>query len=102
MKAYVVGLTSNDDNGQEIVFANTSKEAVKKAMCMDITDLMESYIDVYARRSPAFDGMESASGADIMLKKFREGWTWYDLSGQPYEEETTDEEFFQWLEKGLA
>ncbi|WP_321388979.1 hypothetical protein [uncultured Enterococcus sp.] len=97
MKAYIVGVTSDPDSGEEIVFANTAKEARQKADCMDLTDYAESWIDIFAKRYPAFDDMENSSEDEIALKKFREGWNWFDRLNQPEEETTTDDEFFDWL-----
>lgn len=96
MKAYLVGVTSNSDSGQEIVFANTAKEARKIADGMDITDFAENWIDIYATRQPSFDDMENKPD-EIALKKFRDGWTWLDRSGCPNPETATDDEFFEWL-----
>lgn len=70
MKAYVLGLYSDEDAGNELVFANTVKEAKDKN-----TELIpESYIDLYAHREKAFDGMENASEEDILEKMKAEGW----------------------------
>lgn len=96
MKAYIVGLRSNDDVGNEIVFAKNSKEAMKKAQSLDLSDWKESYIDVYVKRNNAFDGLENDSDG-ILIKKWQEGWSWFDKApGMPEPETSTEQEFFDW------
>ncbi|WP_048728755.1 hypothetical protein [Carnobacterium sp. 1290_CSPC] len=70
MKAYVLGLYSNEDAGNELVFANTVKEAKGKNTELD----PESYIDLYAHREKAFDGMENTPEEVILEKMKAEGW----------------------------
>lgn len=70
MKAYVLGLYSNEDAGNELVFANTVKEAKDKNTQLD----PESYIDLYAHREKVFDDMENASEEVILEKMKAEGW----------------------------
>lgn len=99
MKAYIVGLRSDDDVGNEIVFAKNSKEAMKKAQSLDLADWKESYIDVYAKRNNAFDGLENDSDG-ILIKKWKEGWRWWDKApNMPYPEEASDDEFLEWFTK---
>lgn len=97
MKAYLIGTTADDDMYQDIVFANTVREAKILANISDATDESESWIDIYAKRAPEFDDMENATKDEMYLKKFREGWIWWDEVNQPHEENTTDQEFYQWL-----
>ena len=97
MKAYLIGTTAGDDVCHDIVFANTVREAKVLANANYITDESENWIDIYAKRAPEFDDMENATKDEIYLKKFREGWIWWDESDQPHEENTTDQEFYQWL-----
>ncbi|HAA4734149.1 TPA_asm: hypothetical protein GEU45_05885 [Listeria monocytogenes] len=99
MKAYVVGLYSDSDAGQEIVFAETAKNAKEKASKLDISEEAESFIDLYAKRCADFDGMENASAESVLLKQFREGWCFFGF-GQPNCESATDEEFLKWY-RGL-
>lgn len=96
MKAYMAGIHSDPDVGNQIIFAKNSKEAMKKAQSLDITDYKESYIDVYANRAPEFDGMENATGLEIALEQWRNGWTWYDYQDQPDVETDSEEAFINW------
>lgn len=99
MKAYVIGLHSNPDAGNDIVFAENSKEAFKKAQSEDVTEGKESYIDVYAHRSPEFDGMEKCTHKEIMYQQYLSGW-WFDIGNPPDygNRDATKEEFGEWYE----
>lgn len=100
MKAYKVGLYSDDDIGNEIVFAENSKEARIKAHKTQIAESQESYIDVYATRYSEFDGMENSSEEEMLYKKFQCGWWFYGLINEAVDELNTDctfEEFKQAL-----
>lgn len=94
MKAYLAGLYSDPDVGNDIVFAENSKEAMKLAQYLDCTDTKESYVDVYAKRAPEFDGMENASEKELNLKMWREGWYFF-VGEYPEPDEATDEEFYE-------
>ena len=98
MKAYIGGIHSSDDAGNIIVFAKNSKEAVKLVLQDDISDYRESYIDVYAKRYPAFDNMESLSHKEFMKEKWRAGW-WFFQDGLPDESESSDQNFYDWYNK---
>lgn len=93
MKAYVLGVHSNDDKGQEVVFAETAKEARKLERDLD----PESFIDLYVRRAPAFDGMENLNQRELMKAQWRDGW-WFFQDGCPREEESTDDDFYRWYD----
>lgn len=97
MKAYMGGLYSSDDEGNAIVFAKNAKEAKKKFLehPHGIADHAESYVDIYARRSPNFDGMESADEAEIMCEQWKQGW-WFHQDDVPDVEVATDEDFYIW------
>lgn len=102
MKAYIVGLYSDDgDIGNEIIFAENSKEAKVKAHSTDVADSQESYIDVYAKRYKEFDGMENATEAEMMYKKFQEGW-WFEEFETDLNDDCTFEEFKVEYEKHYA
>ena len=98
MKAYIGGIHSSDDAGNIIVFAQTSKEAIKLVLQDDISDYRESYIDVYAKRYPAFDGMENLSHGELMKEKWRDGWRFFD-NYPPEESESSDQDFYDWYNK---
>lgn len=98
MKAYVVGLESNPDAGNEIVFAKNSKEAKKIAHTIELTDNKESYIDVYVKRNPTFDDMENLPQKVVDKVKWREGWRFFQ-EGCPNCETATDEEFYAWYDR---
>lgn len=97
LKAYVLGVNSDDDKGQMIVFANNAKEARQ----LENGQLdPESFIDLFVRRSPAFDDMEKLSQKELMKEQWREGW-WFHQNGCPNEEESTDEEFYIWYDQAF-
>lgn len=103
MKAYVIGLDSDPDVGNEIVFAKNGKEARKIANTLDITDTAESYIDVTVHRAPAYDDTENLSAKEFMLKQWRDGWWFFFDDGVPSPpEEHTDEEFYKWHDEVYA
>lgn len=95
MKAYLIGLNSNPDAGNEIVFAKNVKEAKKNAYNLSFTDEAENYIDIYVKRYPTFDDMENLSGKEFTRKKWREGW-WFFQDGYPDWDGSTDEDFDRW------
>lgn len=98
MKAYITGITDDDDAGNEIVFANTAREARKMVWGSDFTAFAERYIDVYARRYPNYDGMENLSKKELALQQWHDGW-WFHQSGYLSDDEWTDEQFIQWYEE---
>lgn len=94
MKAYIVGLRSNDDVGNEIVFAKNIKEAMKKAQKLDLTDQKENFIDVYVKRKDAFDGLENDPDG-VLIKQWQEGWRFHKgLAPEP--EVSTEQDFWDW------
>lgn len=97
MKAYLVGLDSNPDVGDAIVFAKNGRDAKVLAFGLDLTDTRESYIDVTVHRAPTFDGMEKLSERELMKNQWREGW-WFHQSGCPFEGDSTDEDFYKWYD----
>lgn len=98
MKAYIIGLTSNPDVGNAIVFAKNSRDAKILAYGLDLTDTRESFIDVTVYRAPNFDGMEKLSEREMMKVQWREGW-WFHQDGCPAEDESTDEDFYMWYDR---
>ncbi len=98
MKAYIVGLTSNPDVGNAIVFAKNSRDAKILAYGLDLTDTRESFIDVTVHRAPVFDEMEDLSEREIMKVQWREGW-WFHQGDCPLEAESTDEDFYIWYDR---
>lgn len=98
MKAYIIGLESNPDVGNAIVFAKNGKEARKLADGLELTDTRENYIDVTVHRAPNFDGMENFTDRELMKVQWRHGW-WFHQSGCPTEAGTPDEEFYRWYDR---
>lgn len=94
MKAYILGIKGDDDAGNEIVFAETAKEARKM-----VSLTYDSWIDVYARRCKEFDGMENSTPKEMLYKCWKEGW-WFHQS--PLPDEATDEEFDKWYEENFV
>ncbi|WP_429976639.1 hypothetical protein [Enterococcus sp. AZ051] len=101
MKAYKVGLKSDPDVGNEIVWAKNSKEAMKQAQTLDLADTKESYIDVEVKRYSVIDDMENLSHREFTKAQWRDGW-WFHQSGCPFEDVSTDEEFYKWYDSIYA
>ncbi|KAF1295167.1 hypothetical protein BAU15_05290 [Enterococcus sp. JM4C] len=99
MKAYIIGLESDPDVGNEIVFAKNNKEARKQALGLDLTDTRENYIDVTVRRYSALDNMENSSHRDISLKQWQLGWYFFQDGCPSPPEEHTDEDFYEWYDR---
>lgn len=95
MKAYIISDSSDYDNGCDIVFANTAKEAKKLTGYTPIE--VDRYIDLRVVRYPQFDGLENASEIELAEAKWREGW-WFDRDSQhmPDPETATVKEFQDW------
>lgn len=98
MKAYIVGLKSNPDVGNGIVFAKNGKEARKKADGLDLTDTRESYIDVTVHRYAVFDDMENLSERDLMKEQWKQGW-WCHQRDCPFFENQSDDVFYKWYDR---
>lgn len=96
MKAYTLSIANDDEGIQEIVFANTAREAKK---LINSTDLYyDEWTDIRVNRYPAMDGKEALSKKELAKETWRIGWRWYDLS-TPEPEETTDEQFYAWYDE---
>ena len=97
MKAYIVEIKNYEEVGNEIVFAQNTKEARKQAYYCDIAeDYAERYIDICVRRYPAFDNMEKLSECELLMQKWRYGWWFSDEWNCPDPDTTTNEEFLNW------
>jgi hypothetical protein len=97
MKAYYLSIKDNDDAGQQVVFANTAKEAKKLVSDDNLVDSLEEYTDLRVNRAPKFDGMENLDDAHLALEQWKWGWIWFDMD-YPDPDEATDEEFIKWYE----
>lgn len=93
MKAWVLSIKNEDDQGQAIVFAENRTEAKKMLWTTHLE--ANSWIDIEARRYSNLDDMEKSSEVERSLILWRDGWRWYDYE-TPEEEETTDDEFREW------
>lgn len=93
MKAWLLNIKHDDDQGQAIVFAPNRTEAKKRLWTTHLE--ADSWIDIEARRYPVLDNMENAGEVERALILWRDGWRWYDYE-TPEEEETTDDEFKEW------
>lgn len=100
MKAYSVGIKSNPDAGNEIIFAKNTKEARKKAQHTNLVgENGPDFIDVRVLREPAFDDMENVTEKEMLIKQWRTGW-WFFRGTPPDPETASDEEFLEWWEVG--
>lgn len=97
MKAYYLFIEGDDDAGGAITFANTAKEAKKRVYEHEhMADALEGgWIDLRARRSKSYDGMETLSKAELALQQWKDGWRWFEMS-YPDADEATDQEFLDW------
>lgn len=96
MKAYCIE-TNDPDEGQAIVFAEKPSQAKGQIYGTGMYP-PDSWTDIRARRAPGYDGMESASPAELALKQWKEGWQWFDLD-YPDPDEDSDETFYEWYRK---
>lgn len=95
MKAYILGIKDDPDQGNHIVWDTTSKNARKRINESDL--IYDSWIDIECRRYPAFDDMESLSKPAFALEQWKEGW-WFDSDEPTFDdyEENTDDDFLSW------
>lgn len=96
MKAYILSVKNDDDQGQQIVFAKTAREAKKNWHWYLDAD---SFLDKLVHRAPQFDDMENATELELMTKQWQEGWRWFDNYDVPDVETATVEEFQEWCKK---
>lgn len=97
MKAYYLSIKDNEDEGTELVFANTVQEARKQVNSTDFQ--YDSWIEVQAHRAKTYDGMENLTDAELAKEMWRKsGWQWFDRH-TPDPDETTDDEFIKWYKK---
>lgn len=95
MKAYLLGDRSDPDAGNELVFANTAREARKQIYSTDICP--DSWIDVTAHRAEKWDYLEGQPRREQYKAFWRDGW-WFYESGCPDADEGTDEDFYKWFD----
>lgn len=95
MKAYRLSIKDDEDQGAEIVFANTAKEA-KKLISGEL--VYDWWIDIRVHRDKRYDGMENLSRAELALQQWRDGWRWFGVD-YPDPDEATDAEFIGWYAK---
>lgn len=95
LKAYIIS-TNDDDQGCEIIFAETVSKAKSKST-LDV----DSYIDLSGRRAVDFDGFENATTKELTYRKWQQGWFFYD-SFIPYYEDVPESDkqeiFDKWFE----
>ncbi|TNU78269.1 hypothetical protein [Lactococcus lactis] len=99
MKAYKLSVKDDPDQGEVIVFAQTSREAKKNwTHYLDA----DTFIDELVHRAPEFDGMENATELELITKQWQEGWRWLDYPSVPDVETSTVEDFQAWCKKEFA
>lgn len=98
MKAYKIYDATNDENGCDIVFAQTAKQAKKMTGYTPVE--VDNYIDLRAVRYPNFDGLENASELELSDAKWRDGWIWYGHNHleMPNPETATSKDFIEWYQ----
>ena len=94
MKAYVLRVEGDDDQGQAVVFSKTAKEAKKLLSSTNLYS--DRYTDIRVKRCPEFDNMETLSEIELAKEQWRNGWRWYDYCSTPDSDEATDDEFYNW------
>ena len=100
MKAYTLQEKGNYEAGMYVVFANTASEAKSKVGSTDLDP--DEYINIRVKRAPEFDGMEKATERELALKKWKEGWIWYDFPDMPEFGDSEDSEFIAFYNECLA
>lgn len=96
MKAYCLSIKDNEDAGNEIVFAENARAA--RGKIGDLSDSLEEWIDLRARRAPEYDSMENLTQAQLAFQQWRNGWQWFDEYDMPDPKDATDAEFYKWYE----
>lgn len=84
MKAWHV--QEKDGENQEVVFAETRSEAIKKSEALGWVD----YIDVRAKRAPYADGLEK-DHVQVRVAQLENGW-WFECSGDGCHRQVTSDE----------
>lgn len=90
MKAYKVYNLNDWEGYQDIVFAETAKEAKKKGFKTSNLLYDSDWIDIRVNRLPFLDGMENRDKKEIMYVAILNGW-WYEIDGIRYHEENIGE-----------
>lgn len=93
IKAYVVSIVNDPDQGAELVFAENASRA--KNQCRELDP--DSYTDLRAIRYPEFDGMETATFRELALAKWKAGWT-HDSTDEPIVDKDTEADFLAWFD----
>ena len=96
MKAWLLSLIDDEDQGEAVVFADTVTEAKSEIYQTNLDE--NGWTSIRARRYPALDGMEDASEPERSLIQWRNGWRWFDY-GTPDPGEAADDEFIKWHEE---
>lgn len=99
MKAFRLSVKNDSDQGEVIVFAQTSREAKR-----DWTRYLDAdtFIDKLVHRAPEFDGMENATELELMTKQWQEGWIWLDFYDVPDVETSTVADFRTWYNETIV
>ena len=93
MKAYKLSVKNDSDQGEVIVFAQTSREAKKNwHWYLDAG----SFLDKLVHRAPEFDDMENATELELMTKQCQYGWRWFNYNDVPDVETATVADFMAW------
>ena len=93
MKAYKLSVKDDSDQGEEIVFAQTAREAKNNWTRYLAAD---NFLNKLVNRAPEFDGMENATELELATKQWQEGWKWFDHNDVPDVETATVEDFKNW------
>lgn len=97
MKAYYLSVKDEDDAGQAVVFATSSKEAKKQVFSHDelVIALDGGWINLRVNRAKRYDGLEN-SDTDLALAQWKDGWRWFDRYDMPDPDTATDQAFLDW------
>lgn len=94
LKAYIVSVINDPDQGSELVFAETAGKAKNSARELE----PDFFTDLRAVRFPDFDDMATAPMRELDLAKWKAGW-FYGIFDEPMYGTETEEEFLAWYDE---
>lgn len=93
-KAYIVSSELFPESGDVIVWADTREHA--RVMGMERLEEYDGYLDIHAKRFPAYDEFNTMSEIAFAEQQWRDGW-WFEHAPDP--ETATHNEFVEWYKE---